>query len=125
MTGPDERLSRTARGWDEAADGYRAYFVPRFAPWVKAAVEAVAEVPDGPILVPCCGTFPELDLLGPRFPGRAIVGIDLSAEMVRLARGDAFIAELRKQYVDQAPPGEWIHHPHARLLAVRKAPSAD
>ena len=86
MTQPDERLSRTARGWDEAADGYQAYFVPRFAPWVKAAVEAVAEVPDGPILVPCCGTFPELDLLAPRFPGRAIVGIDLSAEMVRLAR---------------------------------------
>ena len=257
MTEPDERLSRTARGWDEAADGYQAYFVPRFAPWVKAAVEAVAEVPDGPILVPCCGTFPELDLLAPRFPGRAIVGIDLSAEMVRLARerasrlpdvdvfqgdaaaldprwsgscaavvsvfglqqlpapaaaisswfgalrpggrmcvvywpevaedtgpfalldkilearadrswedglvdalddavverdelvaysmthpsaatyfdaadragplralaldrGDAFIAELRKQYVGQAPAGEWVHHPHARLLAVRK-----
>jgi SAM-dependent methyltransferase len=262
MTDAEERLSRTARGWDEAADGYQEYFVPRFAPWVKAAVEAVAEVPDGPILVPCCGTFPELDLLAPRFPGRAIVGIDLSAEMVRLARerarrlpaidvvqgdaaaldrrwsgacaavvsvfglqqlpvpatairswfgalrpggrmcvvywpevaeetgpfalldevvrdradrswedglvdalegavierdelvaypmshpsaaayfdaadragplrslalarGDAFIAELRKQYVDQAPAGEWTHHPHARLLAVRKATSAD
>lgn len=81
-----DRLSRVAQGWDEAADGYEAYFVPRFAPWVKAAVDALGEVSDGPILVPCCGTFPELDLLAPRFPDRTIAGIDLSAEMVRLAR---------------------------------------
>jgi SAM-dependent methyltransferase len=86
MTEPNERRSRIAQGWDEAAVGYETYFVPRFAPWVKVAVEALGEVPDGPVLVPCCGTFPELDLLGPRFPGRPIVGIDLSAEMVRLAR---------------------------------------
>lgn len=81
-----DRFSRIAQGWDEAAEGYERYFVPRFAPWVKAAVDTLDGVPDGPILVPCCGTFPELDLLAPRFPGRAIVGIDLSAEMVRLAR---------------------------------------
>ncbi|MEU4289440.1 class I SAM-dependent methyltransferase [Kribbella sp. NPDC026596] len=81
-----DRLSRVAQGWDEAADGYEAYFVPRFAPWVRAAVDALDGLPDGPILVPCCGTFPELDLLAPRFPDRKIAGIDLSAEMVRLAR---------------------------------------
>ncbi|MFI6833883.1 MULTISPECIES: class I SAM-dependent methyltransferase [unclassified Kribbella] len=81
-----DRLARIARGWDEAAAGYEVYFVPRFAPWVRTAVDAVGDVPDGPILVPCCGTFPELDLLAPRFPGRRIVGIDLSAGMVRLAR---------------------------------------
>ncbi|MEU4703245.1 hypothetical protein [Nonomuraea dietziae] len=58
-----ERFARVARGWDEAAEGYDAYFVPRFAPWVEAAVEAVttSEPPEGPVLVPCCGTFPELD----------------------------------------------------------------
>lgn len=81
-----DRLSRLARSWDEAAEGYDAYFVPRFAPWVQAAVDELDELPAGPIVVPCCGTFPELELLAPRFPGRRIVGIDLSAEMVRLAR---------------------------------------
>jgi SAM-dependent methyltransferase len=81
-----DRLSRLARSWDEAAGGYEAYFVPRFAPWAQAAVDAVPELPDGPVVVPCCGTFPELDLLAPRFPDRRIIGIDLSAEMVRLAR---------------------------------------
>ncbi|MGC4940303.1 class I SAM-dependent methyltransferase [Kribbella sp. DT2] len=75
-----------ARGWDEAAAGYEQYFVPRFRPWVETAVAQLGDLPSGPILVPCCGTFPELDLLLERFPDREIVGIDLSAGMVRLAR---------------------------------------
>ncbi|MGH3645954.1 MAG: class I SAM-dependent methyltransferase [Micromonosporaceae bacterium] len=62
--------------------------MPRFARWVNRAVEAItdAELPGGPILVPCCGTFPELPALVERFPDREIVGIDLSAGMVRRAR---------------------------------------
>jgi SAM-dependent methyltransferase len=88
VTDHAEQLARVARGWDAAAEGYDAYFVPRFAPWVDAAVQAIAAapLPAGPILVPCCGTFPELTTLLAYFPDRDIVGIDLSAGMVQLAR---------------------------------------
>ncbi|MFG3340023.1 class I SAM-dependent methyltransferase [Glycomyces sp. NPDC048151] len=88
MQDDTERLARLARAWSEAAAGYEDYFVPRFAPWVELAVDMVTEhpVPEGPVLVPCCGTFPELDLLAARLPGREIVGIDLSEGMVALAR---------------------------------------
>lgn len=82
-------LIRLARAWDEAAAGYEEYFVPRFAPWVDAAIGALGELPGGPVLVPCCGTFPELDSLVRRWAGREFVGIDLSPEMVRMAAARA------------------------------------
>ena len=82
-------LTRLARAWDEAAAGYEEYFVPRFAPWVSAAIDALGELPAGPVLVPCCGTFPELDPLVRRWAGREFVGIDLSPEMVRMAAARA------------------------------------
>lgn len=65
--------------------------MPRFAPWVADAVAALAGValPAGPIVVPCCGTFPELPALAEAQPGRELVGIDLSAEMVRMANARA------------------------------------
>jgi SAM-dependent methyltransferase len=88
MSHDPERRALLARAWNEAAQEYERYFVPRFAPWVEAAVRVVAEtrLPPGPILVPCCGTFPEVPALVGGHPAREIVGIDLSAEMVRLAR---------------------------------------
>lgn len=87
----DDDQTRLARAWDEAAPGYEEYFVPRFAPWVAAAVSALtgADLPAGPILVPCCGTFPELPALAAAHPGRELAGIDLSAGMVTLARARA------------------------------------
>ncbi|NUO58156.1 MAG: class I SAM-dependent methyltransferase [Hamadaea sp.] len=82
----EDRAAQLAQAWTDAARGYEEYFVPRFAPWVELAVNALgADLPDGPILVPCCGTFPELPLLGAAYPGRAIVGVDLSPGMVALA----------------------------------------
>lgn len=82
------RSVRLARAWDEAARGYERYFVPRFAPWAALTVDALAErtLPPGPILVPCCGSFPELPALTPSHPQREIVGIDLSGGMLQLAR---------------------------------------
>ncbi|ALG15147.1 class I SAM-dependent methyltransferase [Kibdelosporangium phytohabitans] len=84
----DERRALLARAWDEAAPRYEQYFVPRFTPWVASAVATIAgaTLPAGPILVPCCGTFPELPALRNSHPRREIIGIDLSPEMVRWAR---------------------------------------
>lgn len=82
----DDRRSLLARAWDEAAAGYDRYLVPRFEPWLTAAVRAVPDLPPGPIVVPCCGPFPELPALRRLHPGRELVGVDLSAGMVDMAR---------------------------------------
>ncbi|SDN03162.1 class I SAM-dependent methyltransferase [Allokutzneria albata] len=106
-----------ARGWDLAAAGYESYYVPRFAPWVDTAVRAITgALPDGPILVPCCGTFPELDALVKSFPDREIVGIDLSEGMVRLARERA--AGLPRVRVVQGDASSLDDHRCAAVVSV-------
>ncbi|MFI0407409.1 class I SAM-dependent methyltransferase [Actinomadura sp. 3N508] len=84
----DDPSDLLARGWDGAAEGYDRYFVPRFAPWVATAASALhaRTLPPGPILVPCCGTFPELPAIAATHPDREIVGIDLSPGMLARAR---------------------------------------
>lgn len=78
--------STLSAAWDQVAGGYDAYFVPRFAPWVRDACEGLRPpLPGGAIAVPCCGTGPELALLAEQHPGRPLLGVDLSAGMLRLA----------------------------------------
>ncbi len=80
------RLDQLAHAWDEAASGYDAYFVPRFSSWVVRAVDALDKLPPGAIAIPCCGTGPEILLLAERYPGRHLLGVDLSSGMADRAR---------------------------------------
>lgn len=76
------------RAWDEAADGYAAYFEPRFRPWLEEAVAALceAEPGTGTVAVPGCGTGLDLCLLAGALPGHRVVGIDPAPAMCRRAR---------------------------------------
>lgn len=86
--GPDP--SSAERAWDEAALGYDAYFGPRFAPYLGAAVGALLarrqQLPNGAVLVPCVGPGRELCPLARAFGARRIAASDLSKEMVSRAR---------------------------------------
>lgn len=75
-----------ARAWDAAATGYTDYFAPRFRPFSDRALTALtrAALPEGPVLVPCCGPGLEVGALAAALPHRFVVGIDFSAEMVRI-----------------------------------------
>ena len=91
--------------WDEAAEGYDAYFTERFRPGIDAAQVEVASrlaaLPEGPIVVPTCGPGSELRWLAAKAPGRKIVGLDLSPGMVALARRrNAGNASLRVEVAD-------------------------
>jgi len=90
MTDANDASARIARAWDEAALGYDAYFGPRFAPYLGAAVGALAAhssaLPPGPVLVPCVGPGRELPALAGAFPNRRIEASDLSSGMVARAQ---------------------------------------
>jgi SAM-dependent methyltransferase len=82
--------ARVEQAWDEAALGYDAYFGPRFAPYLGAAVGALVAqreaLPSGAVLVPCVGPGRELPALAHAFPDRSILASDLSTRMVSRAR---------------------------------------
>ena len=70
--------------------GYDAYFGPRFAPYLGAAIGALLarqeQLPSGALLVPCVGPGRELCPLAHAFVGRKIAASDLSTTMVGRAR---------------------------------------
>ena len=74
------------RAWDAAATGYTDYFAPRFRPFSDRALTALtrAALPEGPVLVPCCGPGLEVGALAAALPHRPVIGIDFSEEMVRI-----------------------------------------
>jgi SAM-dependent methyltransferase len=90
MPSDNPNAARVERAWDEAALGYDAYFGPRFAPYLGAAIGALlarqAELPPGPVLVPCVGPGRELGPLASAFAERQILASDLSTNMVSRAR---------------------------------------
>jgi SAM-dependent methyltransferase len=106
--------ARVEQAWDEAALGYDAYFGPRFAPHLGAAVGALlarqAQLPSGPVLVPCVGPGRELAPLARALATRQIVASDLSTGMVTRARERAIgYANVSVERADAtsltAPPG--------------------
>jgi SAM-dependent methyltransferase len=115
-----EGTSPAELAWDEAALGYDAYFGPRFAPYLGAAVGALAAqrsaLPSGSIVVPCTGPGRELGPLARAFPEHAIIGSDLSGQMV--ARARQRVRELRNVSVERADAME-LHTPDvAAVLSV-------
>jgi len=90
VTSASDASAQVARAWDEVALGYDAYFGPRFAPYLGAAVGALlahrSALPPGAILVPCVGPGRELLPLASAFPDRQIDASDLSSGMVARAR---------------------------------------
>jgi trans-aconitate methyltransferase len=90
MSTPQTNAHLVELAWDEAARGYDAYFGPRFAPYLGAAVGALLahgqRLPSGAVVVPCAGPGRELGPLAHAFTERSIVASDLSNEMVKVAR---------------------------------------
>lgn len=78
-----------AVAWDEAAATYESYFVRRFAPWNERAASPLTQghrLPDGPLLVACCGPGWEVVHLSALRPSKWVIGIDFSEAMVSLTR---------------------------------------
>jgi ubiquinone/menaquinone biosynthesis C-methylase UbiE len=85
----DPRLQRRVQryGWDKAAADYEAGWRAQLAPAQSLMLETVALQPGERVLDVACGTglvsFPMLDTVG---EAGAVVGVDISAQMVEHAR---------------------------------------
>jgi SAM-dependent methyltransferase len=115
----DPNAARVERAWDEAALGYDAYFGPRFAPYLGAAIGALlarqSELPNGAVLVPCVGPGRELAPLARAFLKRAIIASDLSTGMV--SRAGERAAALANVSVERADATA-LHAPVGGAAAV-------
>jgi SAM-dependent methyltransferase len=93
-----QRLELLSTSWSTAAVGYNNAFVPRFAPWTKdvlnalakelASIKTIVEQDHHPCCcVPCCGPGQELlplsRILGPNW---SVVGVDFAPGMIEVAQ---------------------------------------
>ena len=71
--------------WDQVAAGYLHYWVPRFRPFVDAALERFSPAP-GPLAVPGCGPGGEVLALLERYPEATIHAEDPASNMLEALR---------------------------------------
>ena len=89
MSAPGRELPPGVLAWEDVAPGYAEYWLPRFRPFLAAALRAFAPGP-GPLLVPGCGPGHEALALARRFPDRRVLATDPAPAM--LARLQAALA---------------------------------
>jgi SAM-dependent methyltransferase len=82
-----ESAGQRNEAWDFVAEGYQAYWCPRFRPYWEEALDEFQPPPLGPLAVPGCGPGEEVLLLLKRHPDRSIVATDPSQVMIRLVWG--------------------------------------
>ena len=81
----DPALPPDAAAWEAVAAGYAAYWLPRFRPFLAAAVAALEPGP-GPLWVPGCGPGAEALRLARRFPDRRVMASDPAPTMLAQLR---------------------------------------
>lgn len=86
-----KKLALLAESWTQAAEGYEALLVPRFAPWTHDAIHQLKKhaqwLPTGTCVVPTCGPGHELPLVAEVLgPDRPLVGSDLSYGMIERSK---------------------------------------
>ncbi|MEO8904272.1 MAG: hypothetical protein ABI488_18070 [Polyangiaceae bacterium] len=134
MSTPRAYRGPVERGWDQTARGYDAYFGPRFAPYLGAALGALAAhsaqhgLPEGAVLAPCVGPGRELPPLARELEyadapslWQALTHLGPLRTLAN-ARGPELIAALRAQFALelQDSPTPLTHTPEARLLLIER-----